>query len=490
MTEVLLGIDLGQTQIKALVVDLGGRPRAVSARPTGLDHPHPGWAERDLGQMWDATASTIREALGVAGDDVHVVGIGVSGHSDGLYLVDDDGQQVRPAIVAIDSRARAEALGFASGPRSDRLLHLSGQLPMAASPGALIRWLRTYEPDSWGRATWILSSTDWLRLMLTGVVVTDPSMAAAGFTPLSGTASHAAEVLDLYDARDLASRVPHVVASHSVIGQVTRAASGVTGLATGTPVVAGGHDACTGALGLGATEPGAASIILGTYSINQVLETEPHCDERWQVRPSVSSAPWLHMSTSPAGAGCLDWVLRRIGPRDSAGRPDAAAAVREAELVTPSLQDPYFLPFVHGAPFGMDLGAGWLGLRSEHERPALLRAVLEGVAFSHRLHVDALRTGLSLPTSIRVGGGGARSSTWTQLLADTLDLTVEVTATTEVSALGGALLAGVGTGVFATPEAAAEVVQVARRQHPAADRAGLDDRFAAFTDAVRSLHPS
>jgi L-xylulokinase len=488
VTEALLGIDLGQTRTKAVIVDPAGRQLGMASHLSDVTHQHARWAEGDLGRMWSAASSAIRAAVAAAGAGVDIVGVGVSGHSDGVYLVDAMGDPVRPAILAIDSRARRDAETLAYGPDGARLLEATGQLPMAASPGVVVRWLRDHEPGSLERASWILSSTDWLRLKLTGTVCTDPTMASAAFTSLDGPA-WSPEVLRLYGVEELVSKLPPIVASDSVAGRVTSAAARLTGLREGTPVVAGAHDADSGAVGMGAVRAGSASLILGTYSINQVLLDVPRRHAHWQVRPFVTAGEWLHMSTSPAGAGCLDWVARRIGPRDGAGQPDSAAAVLEAESAAPSLDDPLFLPFVHGAPLGAPVGGSWLGLRSEHGRPQLLHAVMEGATFSHRTHMDALRTQLEVPAQVRVGGGGARSSTWTQLLADALDVSVEVTEFEEVSAAGAALLAGIGLGIFADLEqAVVSTVRVTRRQEPdPGRRAEVDQRYATFSEAVRLL---
>ena len=463
MTDALLGIDIGQTGTKAVVFDLAGRELGVAIDSTEADHPQPFWAERELDTAWHRTCSTVRTALGSAGDDVTIVGVGVSGHSDGLYLLDEKGQAVRPAILATDARARQHAADLGAGPRGGRLLELTGQLPMAATPSVLLRWLREHEPEALHRARWLLSSTDWLRLRLTGTAATDPTMAAAAFVSLESP-GWSLEALELCDLDDLLAKFPPMMDSTAIAGRVTAESSRATGIPAGTAVVAGAHDVDTGAVGMGAVTTGTVSMLLGTYAINQVLGETPICDPRWQTRPFVGAGRWLHMSTSPAGAGCLDWAAARLGPRDIRGAPDPAAAVAEGQTVAPTEQ-PFFLPFVHGGPAGYPVGGSWLGLRSEHTRPSMLYAVMEGVTFSHRSHLDALGSRMPLPSPIRVGGGGARSHWWTQMLCDTVGVELEVTGSQEVSALGAALLAGVGVGAFDSIEQAVAST-VARRASP------------------------
>lgn len=490
MTNALVGIDVGQTRTKVVVVDVDGRELSVAIDSTVANHPHPFWAERELDSAWERIASLVRTALALAtaDEEVTIQCVGVSGHSDGLYLVDEDGRAIRPAILATDARSTSYATELAAGSRGQRLLDLTGQLPMAASPSAVVRWLRDHEPGAVARSRWLLSSTDWLRLHLTGVAATDPTMAAAAFASLESGA-WSLEALALCDLDDLLPKLPPIVASEAVAGRVTDGASRLTGIEAGTPVVAGAHDVDTGALGLGAVRTGSASLLMGTYAVNQVLGDVPSLDPRWQTRPFVRPGRWLHMSTSPAGAGCLDWAASRIGPRNDGGGPDSAAAVAEARTVAPSGQ-PFFLPFVHGGPRGAPIGGSWLGLRSEHGRASMLRAVMEGVVFSHRWHMDALASRMPVPPPVRVGGGGARSPEWTQMLADSLDLAVEVTESSEVSALGAALLAGVGIGLFEdVEEAAGSTVRVARTHRPRADRQrALGLRYEQYCQAVSTLN--
>jgi L-xylulokinase len=489
MTDALLGIDIGQTGTKAVVFDLLGRELGAAIDSTAAEHPHPFWAERELESSWLRTASTVRTALDSAGVDagVTVVGVGVSGHSDGLYLLDEEGVAVRLAILATDARARRQAVKLGSGTCGRRLLDLTGQLPMAASPSAIISWLGDHEPDALERSRWLVSSTDWLRLKLTGTAVTDLTTAAASFVALGSTV-WSPEALALCDLDDVISKLPPIQDSAAIAGRITTQAARETGLAAGTPVVTGAHDVDTGALGMGAVTTGSVSVLLGTYAINQVLGDAPVTDPRWQTRPFLGADRWLHMSTSPAGAGCLDWVAARIGPHGRGGGPDCAAAVAEGLSVGPWGQ-PYFLPFVHGGPAGHPVGGSWLGVRSEHDRASLLYAVMEGVVFSHRSHIESLGSRMALPDPVRVGGGGSRSSGWTQMLSDSLGRAVEVTKSQEVSALGAALLAGVGLGVYdSLAEAVGSTVRVARSHEPnAARRAESSLRYERYTQAIRAL---
>jgi L-xylulokinase len=192
------------------------------------------------------------------------------------------------------------------------------------------------------------------------------------------------------------------------------------------------------------------------------------------------------MFTSPAGAVNLDWAIRRLGPYTASGAPDPAAAVAEAMTASPA-DAPYFLPFLFGSPHGDTVRASWIGLRGWHDRPEMLHAVLEGVAFNHRTHLSGLQEVFAIDRPVRVCGGGARSADWTQLLADVLDLPVEITDAAEAGTRGAALLAGIGIGIYADPEEAVDrTVHVTRRQAPRPNQVEYrSQRYQRYLAAVQ-----
>jgi L-xylulokinase len=278
------------------------------------------------------------------------------------------------------------------------------------------------------------------------------------------------------------------VDSAAVAGAVTPEAAALTGLRAGTPVVTGAHDVDAAAVGIGAVAVGSLSIVMGTFSINQVVAAQPVADARWQARTFLRPAQWLHMSTSPSSASNLDWALRQFGPWDSAGLPAHGTAIEEAAAATGDT--PVYLPFLYGSPFGPGIGGAFAGLRGWHGRGHLIRAVLEGVVFNHRWHTDAL--GERFPVRqrpARLCGGGSRSPLWSQMLADALGTPVEVTDATEAGSRGAAVLAGVGAKAYADlDEAVAATVRVVRAHQP--DPSGVDlldgryDRYRRVAEAL------
>lgn len=456
----LLGVDAGQTVTKAVVLDARGVTVGTGRVDTLASSPRPGWHERDMTAAWNDAAAAMAAALrGV--DPSSVVAVGLCGHGDGVYAVDAAGTPVRPAILATDSRAAGPASGF----HTAAALELTGQAPSACSPASLWAWLRDHEPSTLDRTRWLLAAKDWLRLRLTGEVATDPTDASASFTDVA-TQRWSPSALELFGLSSLGGKLPPMRAPSSVAGHVLPEAAERIGLAAGTPVVTGAHDVDAAAVGLGAVADGAASVLMGTFAINQVVASEVRRDHRWLARSFLTPGRWLHMSTSPSSASHLDWAVRLLGP------PDVAAAIAAGAAVDPA-GAPLFLPFLYST------GAVFAGVRASHGRDDLLRAVLDGVVFSHRSHLDALRSAFPLPVA-RLGGGAARSPQWCQLLADATGVDVEVTDADEPGARGAALLAGVGVGWWGSVEdAAAATVSVVRR-HPARPSPVLDDRYAAY----------
>ncbi|MTD16216.1 carbohydrate kinase [Nakamurella sp. YIM 132087] len=486
MTEYLLGLDAGHTVIKAALFDDRGREVAIGSRPTATFSRHPRWQERDMDVVWESAAGAISDALQASGiDPVLVRGVGISAHGDGLYPVDADGRPVRPALLATDTRALPYISHWAGGAVAEELLAITGQVPAAYTPPATLSWLRDNEPVVFARIDRMLFCKDWLRLQLTGEIATDPTEAAAGLFDV-GRREWSPRAAELTGLEGISRILPPVLGSTAVAGEVSPEAAAKTGLVPGTPVVTGSHDVHATALGIGALVPGAVSAIMGTFSINQLVLDHPEPGIRWQARCSVTEQRYLLMSTSPAGATAADWARSVL-----AQQPGSVGEIVDGALAPgPSADDPLFLPFVYGTQLDPPIGGAFTGLRGWHGPTDMLRAALEGVVFTHRHHLEALREAGPIDTRpVRLAGGGSRNEAWTQLFADATGLAVEVTDATEAGARGAAMLAGVGAGVFSSVDQAAdECVTVLRRQDPdPARREVLDERYARFEATMAGL---
>lgn len=490
--ELVLGLDAGHTVTKAVLFDATGRQVARGVGTVPLNTPRPRWVERDMDQVWRTAREAIAACLAEAGPDATraVSAVGLTGHGDGLYAVDERGRPVRAAIVAMDTRAEPALKEWRDTPMWSRALELSGTVPFPGSPAALLTWLARHEPDVLRDARWLLSCKDWLRLRLTGEVATDPTDAGASFTDMR-RGGYSPELLDLYSLGTLAGKLPPVLACDAVSGTVTREVAALTGLAAGTPVVTGAHDVDAAALGIGGTTPDELCLIAGSFSINQVISERPVVDPRWQVRRFLRPEQWMIMSTSPASLANLEWFLRVTGAPavHREGVHEAIGREVEAHLDGPS--EVLFHPFLYGSPHLRPTSGTFLGLRGWHGRGHLLRALMEGVVLNHRWHVDALCSKLPVSgVAARLTGGAAHSEVWSQMFADALRRPVVVADVEESAARGAALLAATAVGLLDDVTAPCAAVSVLRRHEPHADRvAVLDDAYEVYLEALEALGP-
>lgn len=475
MPEVLVGIDSGLTVTKAVVFDTAGRPLGASGAPSQQATPRPRWLERDMDDLWTTAATAVGRALeaaGVPASDVR--GVGLSGHGDGAYLIDADGRPARPGINSMDSRAvdvmaRWEAEGVLA-----RAPEVTGITPWAPLPATLIAWVREHEPEVYERIRWTLACKDWLRYKLTGEIHTDFTEASTGFTEVNSQ-RYAPEVFALYGLEDFADKVPPILGCTEVAGGVTAEAAAATGLAEGTPVVAGAHDIDCCAVGVGVLGPGQLCAITGTWSINETITHEPALSPNWGCRNFVEPGSWLCLSASPASSANLEWFVRQLCAAEAAeaerrGVSPFAFVTDEVSSVLDEPSSIVFHPYLYGAPGGAPLTGAFLGVRGWHRRAHLLKGLFEGVVFNTLGHIDDLRGGLDV-SDIRLTGGGARSHVWCQMYADALGAPVHTTDADESGALGAALLAGVGTGVWGSlPEAVGATVRMVADYEPDAKR--------------------
>ena len=495
----LVGIDNGLTVTKVVVFDEFGTPLAVARRRLLQVIPHPRHVERDMAELWRATAAAIGEALARSGRPASdVAAVAATAHGDGLYLLDPAGKPLGNGILSLDSRAGSIAKAWVDDGTAAAALARTGQMPHAAAPSALLAWVRDNEPERFARIGHVLACKDWLRFSLTGTLGTDLTEASTSFTDVA-TQAYGDGILPLFGLAELPCRLAAVARPDAVVGAVSAAAAAETGLAAGTPVVAGLHDVTASALGIGGYGEGVIAIVAGTYSINETVSRAPKTDPRWFCRNGLLPGEWNNMAISPASAANYDWFLdtfcgieRRAAEAAGGSIHAELGAELAAALERPSTA--LFHPYLFGSPHGAEASAGFLGLRAWQDRGDLLRALVEGIAFNHRLHVDALREGFA-PTAVRLTGGISRNPLIAEIFADVLAITVTVSATEEAAAWGAALCAGAGVGLWSSPlEDPRDLAALDRQYRPEPRRsAELEERYrlhCKITQALAPLWPS
>ncbi|OQP87301.1 carbohydrate kinase [Rhizobium rhizosphaerae] len=493
---ILIGIDSGLTVTKAVVFDATtGAALAIARRRVPQSIPAPGHIERDMDGLWAASAAAIREALSACGRPAgDVLAVAATAHGDGIYLLDAAARPLGPAIVSLDTRAAALADHWNDGAVADAALSLTGQRPHASAPSALLAWIKAHQPERYARIGHFLAAKDWLTFCLSGTIGTDRTEASTSFTRVD-TQDYDDEAFALFGLEEMATRRPAAAGSVEIVGRVTAQAARACGLLEGTPVVAGLHDVTASALGIGGYGTGVAAVIAGTYSINETVSTVPKVDPRWFCRNGILPGEWNAMSISPASTANYDWFIDQLCAADS------AAAIAASDSIHARLADEFdrararpssvlFHPYLFGSPFGGASSAGFYGLNAWHERADLVRAVLEGIAFNHRIHVEALVDGFQ-PTSVRLTGGISRNPAIAGLFADVLGLPVTATATEEAAAWGAALCAGVGAGVYASPTADPrdlKAIETVTQPDPEA-QALYEERYQLFCEIARTMQP-
>ena len=491
----LLGIDSGLTVTKAVIFDIDGTQIAVARRRVTQFMPKARHVARDMDELWTATADAIAEAIKLSNRPASdIQAIAATAHGDGIYLLDKTKRPLGRAILSLDSRAGSIVEQWLKSPVADEALALTGQLPHVSAPSALLAWIKANEPARFAEVGHILSCKDWLRFCLTGVAGTDRTEASTSFTDVS-TQDYSLDALKLFGVPELAGALPRISRSDEVVGHITEAVARRTGLPEGTPVVAGLHDVTASALGAGGYADGVVAVIAGTYSINETLSSEPRVDRRWFCRNAIASGQWNNMSISPASSANYEWFLDKLCAGEIANAEASGQSIHA--LLAPEIQAAFnrpssalFHPYLFGSPYGADASAGFFGLGGWHDRGDMLRAVLEGIAFNHKIHVDALNDGFSF-NQARLAGGVSRNPIVVQMFADVLAMPVTVTETDEAAAWGAALCAGAGIGFYADPQSdPRDVDKIAKTYYPDTARsAEYRIRYEVFKDIAEAMRP-
>jgi L-xylulokinase len=474
---LLLGLDAGNTVIKAVLFDASGKQLALSKRDGKSSTPAPGYVERDLNELWANATTVIRECLDKAGASAaDVAAIGCAGHGNGLYLIDAAGDPLL-GIQSLDSRAAALADELSANGNAERLHALSLQSPWPSQTPTLLAWVRRKAPDIYARTATAFYCKDFVTFRLTGRRVSDISdMSGAGFIRLP-ECIYDDELLAAYGLPDARPKLPDLVEPTEIVGRVTAEAAAATGLLEGTPVIGGFFDVIASALGSGVVDRGQASIIVGTWSINQVVAAKIARDQNIFMTSIFGPNRVMAIESSATSAANLEWYVRELIERGHHVDDPFGVANDRAASVRPSADDPYYHPYLYGSRLGASRRAGFYGIAGWHNEGHMLRALFEGVAFEHKRHIDVLRrAGIAFDSAI-LSGGGARSPLWPQMFADILGMPISIASCAETGALGAAIGAGVGAGLF--PDLEAGVRAMARPGASFTANAALADHFAS-----------
>jgi xylulokinase len=493
MARKLLGIDIGTGGTRAVLIDETGRVLgSATAEHQPISAPHRGWAEQAPDDWWAAACKAVPQCLANAKATVdEVESVGLTGQMHGLVMLDADGKVLRPALIWCDQRTEEECREITEKIGAKRLIELTANPALTGFTLPKIWWVQKHEPEIWKRVKKIMLPKDYVRFRLTGAHAIDVADA-------SGTL-----ILDVVNRRwskemmaasNLSEgMLPKVLESQEISGKISEAGAKASGLKAGIPVVAGAGDQAAGAVGMGIVRPGAVSATIGTSGVVFAATASPEFDPKGRIHTFCHAAPkrWHVMGVTQAAGFSLRWFRDQFGAGGDSSRDPYDRLMDEASHAPAGSDGVLWAPYLMGERtphLDPNARGALVGLSSTHTRAHVVRAILEGVAYSLR---DTLTifADLKLPTeSIRLGGGGARGGLWRQIQADVYGMPVDIVEAEQGPAYGAALLAGVGVGVWSSVDKACDTaVRVATRVQPnSASAAVMNKQYAAY----RTLYPA
>ncbi|HEU4328985.1 MAG TPA: FGGY family carbohydrate kinase [Roseiflexaceae bacterium] len=486
---LLLGIDVGTTNCKALLFDRAGVQRGAGSVPTPIRRPQPGLAEHDAEELWRAVVAAVRQALRAAGSG-RVFGVGVASMAEAGVLLDRAGRPLHPIIAWFDSRTLPQQRWWLEQIGAPATYALTGLMPRAIHGAMKLLWLRDHAPAAYAAAVRWLNIADYIAFRLCGAQATDASL--AGRTLLFDLAAHrwSAELVARAGLR--LELLPDLARAGAALGGVTPEAAAETGLPAGATVALAGHDHICGAFAAGVSAPGDCLDSMGTAESLLLALDRPRLDPALagvcSCAAHVARGRFCAQRGIPASGAAVEWAARLLAwPRTDL--PPRAAMLAAAAEAPPGSYGALFLP---GLAAG-DRGA-WLGLSDAAGPAALARAVFEGLACEWRRILERIEAATGLRASqVRVIGGGARAGLWVQIKADALGRPLHVLALSESVALGAALLGGLAAGLYANEaEALAAATPAAQIVEPDPQRAAFYDRLyrEVFLPARAAVEPA
>ena len=497
----LIGMDIGTTGTRALIMDETGRVAASATSEYPMYTPRPLWAEQNPEDWWQAAIEAIRQALQEARiAPAEIVGLGLTGQMHGMVLLDAQGRVLRPCIMWNDQRTASQCEWIMETIGRERFLELIMNPALPGFTAPKIIWTRENEPDIYAQVAHVLLPKDYLRYRLTGAYATDVSDASGTVLLDVGKRKWSREVLDRLDIPP--EWLPRCVESPEITGEITAEVAELTGLRAGTPVVGGGGDQAASAVGSGIVEPGLVSVTLGTSGVVFAYTDAPSRDPQGRLHTFCHAVPgkWHVMGVTLSAGGSFRWLRDTLGLEERSvallsGVNPYEILTAEAANAPAGCEGLLFLPYLTGerAPYADPNARGtFFGLTLRHDKRHMVRSVLEGVAYSLRDCLEIFRD-LNIPIQqVRAAGGGARSLVWRQVMADVFGAELVTINVTDSTAYGAALLAGVGAGVYSSvPEACRETVRIVERTEPNAEnQAVYNEYYPVYRSLYRALKPA
>jgi xylulokinase len=493
MNRYTIGIDVGTGGTRALMVDeKGALIGSATHEHAQFASPQNGWAEQDPHDWWNACQKAIGKLLketGVSKNEIAAVGL--AGQMHGAVLLDEKEEVLRPALIWCDQRSADECRVLNETIGEQRIVELTSNPALPNFTLTKLMWVRTHEPEIWKKFRSFLLPKDYVRLQLTGVRAIDVSDASG---TLLLDVVHRRWSKEMVKATGLDERcLPEVFESPEVVGKITARAAQATGLAEGTPVVAGAGDQAGGAIGMGIVKAGCVSATIGTSGVVFAATDKPFLDPKGRLHTFCHAIPnrWHVMGVTQAAGQSFRWFRDTFGTIGKAAGDPYDSLSQEAAAIPAGADGVLWAPYLMGERtphLDSDVRGALIGLAASHGRGHIIRAILEGVAFSLKDSLTIFAE-IGVPVDdIRLGGGGARSPLWRQIQADVYAKPVSLLAAEEGCAYGAAVLAGVGAGLWpSVDEACAEIVRIASVVSPVKQSS---DKLQQQYKIYRAIYPA
>lgn len=485
-----LGLDIGTGGSRAVLIDeIGTVLASATVAHADFASPHIGWAEQDPNDWWRACVSAIRTVLQNT-EAADIGAISFSGQMHGSVFLDGSDRVLRPALLWCDQRTEKQCEEISDKIGRQRLIELVCNPAVTGFTLPKLLWVRENEPEIWNQVKSILLPKDYIRLRLSGDKASDVADSSGTLLFDVQNRKWSDEMLRAFNID--AALLPKVSESIEVTGSVSQFAADETGLKAGTPIVAGAGDNAAGAIGMGVTRPGTVSATIGTSGVVFGVTERPRLDLKGRIHTLCHAMPgrWHNTGVTLAAGLSLKWFRDNFG-----GGKSFDELGNEAEKVPSGSEGAIWLPYLMGERtphLDPNARAAFVGLTASHTAAHLSRAVMEGVAFSLRDSFEIFEEAGADISSIRLGGGGAKSKIWRQIQADVYGQPVEILEADEGAAFGAAILAGVGVGAWGSVDEACEkTIRVAEIVEPNQESVQMLDRnYAAYEQLYSALRPA
>ena len=493
----LMGIDNGGTFSKAALFDENGEQVAKTSVPTITLTPKPGYTERDMDDLWIRNAEAVKKTIEKSGvDPKDIVGVSFSGHGKGLYLTDREGNGTYNGIPSTDSRAWEYIENWYKDGTNRKVYEKTFQKILIMQPVALLAWLRDHEPEVIEKTAYVFSVNDYIRFKLTGEAYAEYTIASGGNLVNLTTKQYDRELLDYFGLGMVMDKLPPLRYSDEICGHITKKASEMTGLPEGIAVAAGMFDVDACGVASGLISPDEMCMIAGTWSINEFIARKPITNGTVALNSMYCARDYfLVEESSPTSAGNMEWFIRNLlsyekDEKEAEGDSIYNLTNEWVESIEPQDCNVIFLPFLNGSNVHPLAKGTFVGLTAFHNKKYMLRAVYEGIVFSHVMHVKKLLANRERPASIRLSGGASNSPVWVQIFADALQIPIDTIGDKELGAQGACMAAGIAAGIYKDyADAVAKTVHITGTVNPRPEyKAIYEEKYATYTRVVESLN--